>query len=126
MSVTLDGQILFDESACGGLEIKLSSIGRHSVEKAVPGLDGVLSIDLGQRTRTIKQTGVLRARSRSEMDNKITAISAFMDGRTHKLVAGSVKEFDNLRMDSFKISQERVSGGGVVVDYEIIYTQLII
>jgi len=126
MSTTLDGQILFDDSACGGLEIELSSIGRHSVERAVPGLDGVLSIDLGRRARTIKQTGVLRARSRSEMDNRISAISAYMDGNTHKLVTNSGKEFDNLRMDSFRVSKERVSGGGLLVDYQIAYTQLTI
>lgn len=121
MSVNLDGQVLFDDHQS---QIEIDSIRRDSVERALPGLDGVLSIDLGQRTRTIKQTGVLRARSRAEMDNRISDISAFMDGSAHKLVISSGKELDNLRMDSFKVSQERISGGGVVVDYEIIYMQL--
>jgi len=121
MSVTLDGQVLFDEHQ---MEIKLDSISRDLVERAVPGLDGVLSIDLGKRSRKVKQAGVLRARSRLEMDNKISAISIFMDGNTHKLVTNSGKEFDNLRMDVFKVSKERASSSGVVVDYEIVYTQL--
>jgi len=121
MSVTLDGQVLFDEHQ---IEIKLDSISRDLVERAVPGLDGVLSIDLGKRSRKVKQAGVLRARSRLEMDNKINAISIFMDGNTHKLVTNSGKEFDNLRMDVFKVSKERASSSGVVVDYEIVYTQL--
>lgn len=125
MSTTLDGQILFDESAYGGLEIELGSIGRDSVERAVPGLDGVLSIDLGKRSRKIKQTGVLRSKSRLEMNNRINAISVFLDGNTHKLITNSGKEFDNLRMDTFKISKERVSGDSVVADYEIVYTQLV-
>lgn len=121
MRVTLDGQILFDEQQ---LEIEPGSISRDSIEKSVPGLDGVLSIDLGGRSRHITQKGVLRAQSRSQMDGRISSISACIDGDTHKLITGSGEEFDNLRMDVFKVSNERTSGGGVEVDYEIVYTQL--
>ena len=120
MSTTLDGQSLFDEQQ---LEIEPESIGRDSIERTVPGLDGVLSIDLGGRGRKIKQRGVLRAKSRSQMDDRISVISAYMDGDTHTLVTSSGKEFDNLRMDVFKVSKERASGG-VAIDYEIVYTQL--
>jgi len=121
MSATLDGQILFDERQ---LEIELGSVSRDSIERAVPGLDGVLSIDMGGRGRKIKQRGVLRAKSRSQMDDRIKAISAYIDGDTHTLVTGDGEEFDNLRVDVFKVSKERVSGGGVAIDYEIVYTQL--
>ena len=121
MSTTLDGQSLFDEQQ---LEIEPESIGRDSIERTVPGLDGVLSIDLGGRGRKIKQRGVLRAKSRSQMDDRISVISAYMDGDTHTLVTSSGKEFDNLRMDVFKVSKERASGGGVAIDYEIVYMQL--
>ncbi|MCX5636602.1 MAG: hypothetical protein NTX52_02770 [Planctomycetota bacterium] len=120
MSVTLDGQILFDEQQP---EIEPGSFSRASIERAVPGLEGVLSIDLGSRGRKIRQTGVLSANSRAQMNEKISAISAFMDGDIHTLVSGG-EEFDNLRMDSLKISNERAGGNGVVVDYEIVYTQL--
>jgi len=121
MSTTLDGQSLFDEQQ---LEIEPESIGRDSMERTVPGLDGVLSIDLGGRGRKIKQRGVLRAKSRSQMDDRISVISAYMDGDTHTLATSSGKEFDNLRMDVFKVSKERASGSGVAIDYEIVYTQL--
>jgi len=120
MSLTLDGQKLFDEQQ---LEIEAGSFRRDSIEKAVLGLDGVLSVDLGRRVRKIKQRGVLRANSRSQMNDRISAISAYMDGNTHTLVTGSGEEFDNLRMDVFKVSKER-AGDGIVVDYEIVYTQL--
>jgi hypothetical protein len=120
MSAALDGQSLFDSQQ---LEIELGSISRDSIERAVPGLDGVLSVDLGGRSRKIKQKCVLRAKSRSQMDERISAISAFMDGNTHTLMAGG-KDFENLRMDVFKVSKERAGGGGVVIDYEIVYTQL--
>ena len=121
MSVSLDGQVLFDRQQ---LEIEAGSFSRNSIETAVPGLDGVLSVDLGRRSRKIKQKGVLRATSRSQMNDRISAISAFMDGDVHTLATGSEEEFSNLRMDVFKLSKERTDGGSIVVDYEIVYTQL--
>jgi len=121
MSVSLDGQALFDEQQ---LEIEPGSFSRDSIERAVPGLDGVLSIDLGGRGRQIRQKGVLRTRSKAELNDKIDAISAFMDGDTHTLGIGSDREFGDVRMDSFNTSNERTSGSGVSIDYEIIYTQL--
>lgn len=121
MQVTLDGQRVFDEQP---LEIRTGSFSRASMERAMPGLDGVLSIDLGRRNRQITQTGTLRAESRLQMDSRIGTISAHMDGNTHTLVAGN-REFDNLRMDSFKILSEHTDGIGISLDYEIIYTQLV-
>ncbi len=123
MSITLDGQILFDEQE---LEIEPSSVSRDSIERTVPGLDGVLSIDLGERGRKIKQKGILRTMSWLQMNERINAISAYMDGDTHTLVTNGGEEFDNLRMDVFKVTKERTSGSGVVIDYEIVYTQLVV
>ena len=122
MRVTLDGQNLFDEQQ---LEIEPGSISRVSIERAVAGLDGVLSIDMGGRGRKIKQKGLLQAKSRMQMDNRINAISTYMDGNTHTLARSDGEQLNNLRMDSFKVSKERAGGIGIVVDYEIIYTQLV-
>ena len=121
MSTALDGQSIFDERH---LKIELGSVNRDSMERMVPGLDGVLSVDLGRRSRVIKQHGALQAKSKLQMNDRISLISAYMDGKTHTLVANSGKEFGNLRMDVFKVSNERAGGIGVVVDYEIVYTQL--
>ena len=122
MSVTIDGQSLFDERQ---LEIETGSFSRDSIERKMPGLDGMLSIDLGRRGRKIKQTGTLRAKSRTQMNERVNAISAFTDGDTHTLVTDSDETLDNLRMDSFKKGNERTDGIGIVVDYEIVYTQLV-
>ncbi len=121
MSTTLDGQILFDEQ---DLKIEQDSISRDSIERTVPGLDGILSIDMGRRSREIKQRGVLRARSRSQMDDRIGAILAYIDGDTHTLIIHNGGEFDNVRMDAFKVTEEKTSGSGLCCDYEIVYTQL--
>ena len=123
MSATLDGQNLFDEQ---DLKIERGSVSRDSMERAVSGLDGVLSIDLGGRSRRIKQRGVLRAKSRTQMDDRISVISAYIDGDTHTLVISNGEEFDNVRMDAFKVTKEKTSGSGLCCDYEIVYTQLVV
>ena len=119
--ITLDGQNLFDEQQ---LEIEAGSIQRDSIEKTVPGLDGILSIDLGNRGRKIKQKGILRAGNNLQMNEKIKAISAHMDGNTHTLKLGNGDLLENLRMDIFKAGKFGPSGVGLVVSYEIVYTQL--
>lgn len=121
MNVTIDAQNLFDTQQ---LEIEPGSFRRNSIEKSIPGLDGVLSIDIGGHGRSIKQTGTLRAQSRSKMNERINAISSFIDGNTHTLKDSTGREYENIRMDSFQINNERTSGSGIIVDYEITYTQL--
>jgi hypothetical protein len=122
MKTTLDGQMLFDTEQLG---IEAGSFSRDSIERTVPGLNGVLSIDLGQRGRKIKQKGTLRAKSRVQMDERISKISAYMDGGAHTLITANGREFTNVRMDSFKVGKEHADGAGVGIDYEIVYTQLV-
>ena len=120
MSTTLDGQKLFDEHE---LKIEAGSFKRAAIERAAPSLDGVISIDLGRRSRIINQTGLIRGKSRSHINERILAISNNMDGNTHTLIA-ETGVFENLRMDSFRITNERTDGTGIVAEYEITYTQL--
>lgn len=121
MSVTLDGNALFD--ACD-VRIEPGSWGRASIERSVCGLDGVLSIDLGQRTRTIQQSGTLRAPSRSALDARIESIGAMMDGAVHTLRGPDGRQYERVRMDSFRQLAERPGGPGLAVEYQITYTQL--
>jgi len=119
--MTLDGQAIFDDEQ---LTICVGSPSRASLERAVAGLDGVLSIDLGARSRQIRQTGTLRAPSRVAMHIRVLAIAGFIDGSTHTLVTADGQTLGDLRMDSFQKIAEYPGGPGVVVDYEIMYTQL--
>jgi hypothetical protein len=121
MRVTLDGQAVFDEQE---LALTVGSAGRATLERSVAGLDGVLSIDLGARSRRIRQTGVLHAAGRTAMNARINAVAAFLDGRTHTLTTADSRVYDNLRVDSFQTLRERTGGPGIVVEYEITYTQL--
>ena len=121
MKVTLDGQALFDEQQ---LRLDVGTRSRASLERAVCGLDGVISIDLGARTREVRQTGTLHAPSRKAMRARIDSICAFIDGGAHTLKAADGVEYHNVRMDTFKPIDERVGGAGVVVEYAVTYTQL--
>ena len=121
MSVTLDGKVLFGD---GEAEIEVGSVGRECVERAVVGLDGVMSIDLGGRGRKIRQKGEIRARSRAELRGKVEEISSFVDGDTHTLATSQGETLENVRVGSVSVKNERESGSGVVADYEVIYRQL--
>jgi len=123
MRVTLDGYDIF-----AGLDFKIQvgALRRDSVERSVCGLDGIVSIDLGSRGRAIKQKGILNAVSHDDMQRKIDVVNAFIDGCSHRLVTDKGDVFDNLRMDSFKVCAERVSGCEVCCDYEIVYNQLVV
>jgi hypothetical protein len=120
MSTTLDGLKLFDENQ---LKIEVGSYKRDTIEKSAPMLDGVISIDLGRRSRIVRQTGSLRAKSRTALNERVSAISNILNGNSHTLFTESVR-YQNLRMDSFKVTGQREDGIGIVADYEIIYTQL--
>ncbi len=122
MATTLNGQALFDEQQ---LELEVGSVSRDSIERSVPGLDGLIAIDLGQRGRLIKQKGTLRAKSKPALEEKLAAIRDYVDGYAYTLITSDDREFDNLRIDVFKTKNERPSGVGLAIDYEIIYTQLI-
>jgi hypothetical protein len=121
MQVKLDGQAVFDEQEAA---IVPGSPNRASLERAVAGLDGMLSIDLGARPRQIRQTGVLRAAGRTAMNARIDAITGFLDGQTHTLTTTDGRAFHNLRLDRFRQVGERTGTPGLVLEYEIVYTQL--
>ena len=121
MNTTLDGHALFDEQ---DLRIDAGPVKRACVERTVPGLDGVASIDLGDRGRQLSQRGTLRATSRAGLQRRIDAIAAFADGTTHTLVTSDGRQYDRVRVDAFRLIEERAVGAGVVAKYEIEYRQL--
>jgi hypothetical protein len=121
MSTILDGKALFDEQ---DLRIEVDSPQRDSVERSMPGLDGTLSIDLGRRARKLRQRGTLRAASRTQMQIRLLSIESFIDGHSHMLVTADGTTYDEVRMDTLRLLATRPAGPGVMVEYEITYTQL--
>jgi hypothetical protein len=121
VSTTLDGKALFDER---DLRIAVGPLERAAIERSIPGLDGLASIDLGVQGRKVRQRGILRATSREQMDSRLAAIESMLDGATHTLQTSDGRQYADLRIDAFKELDRRHEGSGVVVEYEIVYTQL--
>jgi len=121
VNTTLDGKTLFDEQ---DLRIEAGSVERASIERAVAGLDGTVSIDLGRRSRKVRQRGVLRAASQAALRSRIDAITTLIDGNAHTLVTADGRQYDHLRMDAFNLLEGRTAGPGAIVEYEIVYRQL--
>jgi len=121
MKATLDGQIVFEDAE---LKVQAKSWRRDSIERTIAGLNGVLSIDLGLRSRKINQTGTLRAVNKSALSEKISEINAYMDGGSYTLAIVGGEQFENLRLDCFEVGEKQFSGGDVCCKYEITYTQL--
>ncbi len=121
MQTKLDNEIVFDDSE---LQIHVGSWKRDCIERTAGGVDGVLSIDLGLRDRTITQKGTLRAASNEAMNRKIDSITAMIDGASHSLTTKNGEQFDNVRMDQFEILSMRLDGSGVCCEYKASYTQL--
>lgn len=121
MNTTLDGEALFDER---DLRIEVDSPQRASIEHSIPGLDGTLSIDLGRRPRKLQQHGTLRAVSHTQMQIRLLAIESFIDGHTYTLMTADGGSYGQVRMDALRLLTTRPAGPGVMVEYEITYTQL--
>ena len=119
MKATLDGINLLEQR-----ELTVGSWRRDEVERAVAGLDGAVSIDLGMRSRELVQAGVLWAVSEAKLKQRVDVITLLMDGSGHVLVTGDGRSFANVRIDSFEAGPREYSGRGVSCEFEIRYTQL--
>lgn len=121
MTIVFNGQCLFLGS--GHLVWSLSWE-RDQVERSFAGLNGVVSLDLGRRTRKLKQCGQLLAESVSGIKKQIDTINDCIDGRVHELVDQNGMIYSSVRMDSFSPAGPLARSGRVFCKYEISYTQL--
>ena len=119
MRVKIDGILELDEQ-----NLTIGSWWRDSSERAVAGLDGVLSVDLGKRSREIVQNGILRAVSEKALESEIKSVVSLMDGGTHTFLLDNGQELENLRIDAVETDGQAHSGGGVHCKLQIRYTQL--
>ncbi|MBN1765250.1 MAG: hypothetical protein JW860_08340 [Sedimentisphaerales bacterium] len=119
--ITFDGKRLFEGE---GHVLEIGTWQRKLVERGFAGLDGVMSIDLGRRSRTIKQRGTLSASSRAALRIRKKHIEEYIDGFIYELKDQEGESYDGVRMDRFETGLSEVSGSRVQCSYEIMYTQL--
>lgn len=119
--VQFDGQSLFGP---GKHKVATGSRQREQAEHSFGGLDGTLSVDLGERKREIVQTGTLNAKSVNHLEAMKAAIEKYINGMAYTLVDQDGQTFEQVRMDRFETPQTVVPANQVRCDYEILYTQL--
>lgn len=119
MRATLDSTIEFDQR-----RLKIGSWRQESIERSAAGLDGVVSLSLGSRSRELVQHGLLRAVSDADLTEKIDAVAELLDGQSHTLVTADGQQYADLRVDVFEPGEKKYSGRGPCCEFEIGYTQL--
>jgi DNA polymerase II large subunit len=119
MRAIIDGTFEFEQV---GLEVQ--SLKRSEMERSSPGLNGVVSIDLGGRQRQIVQKGILRSSSSKTLDGNIELLSSFIDGKDHSLAVDGDEVFGDLRMDKLEVDDKVHSGRDVSCQFTVTYTQL--
>ena len=119
MKATVDGLVLFEQ-----LELKAGSWRREAVQRTAAGLDGIVSVDLGCRSRQLVGSGVIRAFSDLTLKARLDTIRLLMDGATHTLTTSDGRRLSNLRIDAVSAGKQTDSGSGVSCAFEIRFTQL--
>jgi hypothetical protein len=119
IKATLGGGIEFEL-----LELNAGSRERAAVEKAAAGVDGVVSVDMGGRSREIMLRGRLRMFSAQSLDAKIEALGKMVDGECHVLGVGGRPYIEDLRVDSVRMRKKAYSGGGLICEFELTGAQL--
>lgn len=119
MKANIDGAVEFEQTS-----ILVGSLSRDRTDISVAGLDGVVSIDGGLRSRSIKQQGIVRAVSREQLDLRVGLIESFIDDSEHILTCEDGTRFNHIRVDSVVSSESKHDGAGVSCVVEIEYSQL--
>ena len=119
MKAVIDGLIEIEQ-----VSLEVGSWQRNSIDRSATGLDGVVSVDAGRRGRKLKQSGLVSANNAEAMSEQISLIQGLVDGAEHVLAVEDDGEFGNVRVDSVKAGNRKMSGRGWSSEVEIRYTQL--
>ena len=119
--ITFDGKAIFGTSEH---HLHVDSWRRDSVERRFGGLSGAVSLDLGRRSRQLRQTGMLVAGSVSALLEMFDSISNYIDGQDYILTDSYGQSFPHVRMDRFQPTGPVAQLTPARCEYEIVYTQL--
>ena len=119
MKALLDSTLEFEEK-----RFEVKSWERSLVERSVCGLDGVVKVDLGRRSRKVIQDGTIRADNEDAIAGKVGCFAALVDGAEHTLMRGRSSVMVGLVVSSFAAGEVKRGGAGVWCDFEIRYVQV--
>ena len=105
-------------------ELQIDSWSREAAERSAPGLDGVITVDHGMRSRRIIQRCIIRAVSESSLQELLNNVIGLIDGKEHIVTLENGVCYEYLRVDGVSSEKTKPSGVGVSCMVKIIYTQL--
>ncbi len=108
----------------GPHEFLLGPWQRSLQARGFAGLNGLLLLDMGLRSRTITQTGRLQADSADDLHAVLDAINARCDGDEHALVDNHGKSYPAVVLVQFQTATPVCRGRGLFCDYAAEYRQL--
>ncbi len=104
--------------------IRARSWTRQHADKSGAGVDGVVSVDLGRRTRELSQQGTLRALSREGLQKVIDQIESLAGTGEITIRTERGQVYSHLRMDQFEAGYIFFAGVGVCCEFTARYCQL--
>lgn len=118
---SFDGQELF---ASGPHSFQPGSWQRGLIRRSFAGVDDELLLDLGRRSRTMRQRGRLHGTTLADLQAQIDAIEAACDAQTHDLTDNLGRLHERVVMEGFELLCPIQAGCGFCCDYQIEYRQL--
>jgi hypothetical protein len=97
---------------------------RATQRRGFAGVRGERVLDLGLRSRTIRQTGRLTAETAGEVAALIDAIEAAADGAAHELIDNHGRSFPRAILERFEPITPLLRGRRLHCEYEIDYREL--
>ncbi|MHC4981548.1 MAG: hypothetical protein ACYTF6_00055 [Planctomycetota bacterium] len=118
---SLDGQDLFGS---GPHSIRPETWSRAVQYRGFAGINGLLTLDMGLRSRRINQTGRLQAATTSAIHAIVSEIEAKLDGGIHTLTDDLGFTYPTVLVERFEQSTPVRRSQGFWCDYKISYRQL--
>jgi len=118
---SLDTQDLFGSGPCSFVP---GSWERQIDWRGFAGLDGLVGIDMGLRSRRIVQQGRLQADTIQLLHQQISTIESMLDGKIHSLVDNRDQSYPRVVLEHFEQTSPIQTGRGFWCEYVIHYLQL--
>jgi hypothetical protein len=120
-TILLDDQSLFDSGPC---ELTAHPWPRQFVHRPLAGRDSEVILDLGRRSRTLVQTGQLRASTALEIALQINRIEALSGAQQYTLVDAVGQTYFPVLVETAGLTASVTQGASFTATYEILYRQL--
>ena len=120
-TILLDDEALFDSGPC---ELTAQSWPRQFVHRPLAGRDNEVILDLGRRSRSLVQTGQLRASTALAISLQIDRIETLPGAQQYTLVDAFGQTYFPVLVETAGLTAPVTRGPSFTATYEILYRQL--